>query len=101
MEESDILGRPDLHEWLCLSSCVLAELLQQAPDAVHIDQLVREVGHPRAEVEQMCSRLHFKGLLQPEPGREGAWRLAGDPSSISLADLFSALLPPPPGHGAR
>lgn len=101
MEENDILGRPDLHERLCVSSCVLAELLRQSPAAVHIDELVREVGHSRAEVEQMCSRLHLKGLLQPEPGREGAWRLAGDPSSITLADLFSALLPPPTGRSAH
>ena len=92
MEGIDILGSPGLHEELCLSSCILAELLRQAPAPVAIEQLVREVGHPLDEVEHMCARLHGNGLLQTDPGAEGMWRLAGDPASITLADLFSALL---------
>lgn len=98
MTDKDILGSPDLHGRLCLSSCILAELLRRAPAAVDIVELVREAGHPREEVEQMCGRLVRNGLLQPAPGQEGWWRLAGDPASITLADLFSALLAPAEGH---
>lgn len=98
MKDNDILGNPDLHQRLCLSSCILAELLRQWPAAVGIEQLVQEAGHPREEVEQMCRRLNRNGLLQPDAGREGLWRLAGDPASMTLADLFSALLAPSNEH---
>ena len=94
MKETDILGSAGLHEQLCLSSCILAELLRRAPSPVSIEQLVHEVGHPLDEVERMCARLHGNGLLQTDPAREGMWRLAGDPARITLADLFSALLSP-------
>ncbi|WP_420475409.1 hypothetical protein [Noviherbaspirillum sp. ST9] len=98
MQDNDILGNPDLHERLCLSSCILAELLRQSPAAVGIDQLVQVACHPREEVELMCSRLSQTGLLRLDPEREGLWQLAGDPSSLTLADLFSALLVPSFGH---
>ena len=98
MKDSDILGSGELHARLFLSSYILAELLRQSPASVDIEQLVREVGHPRDEVEQVCTRLYRTGLLQPDAGREGIWRLAGDPASITLANLFSALLSPPTGR---
>ncbi|HYC41703.1 MAG TPA: hypothetical protein VEB70_01810 [Noviherbaspirillum sp.] len=98
MKDNDILGNPHLHERLCLASCILAELLRQSPAGVGIDQLVQVACHPREEVEQMCDRLYHTGLLQPDPGREGFWRLAGDPARMTLADLFSALLAPSIGH---
>jgi len=98
MKDNDILGNPELHARLCLSACILAELLRQAPASVGIEQLAQQAGHPREEVEQMCSRLHRNGLLLPDAGRDAIWRLAGDPSSMTLADLFSALLAPSSGH---
>ena len=98
MTENELLGSPDLHGRLCLSSCILAELLRRAPAPVNTDQLVQEVGHPRDEVQQMCMRLARNGLLLPDADREGLWRLAGDPASMTLADLFSALLAPAGGR---
>jgi DNA-binding IscR family transcriptional regulator len=98
MGGDDILGNSALHDQLCLSSCILAELLRQSPRAVGIDQLVQAVDHPLEEVEQMCRRLSRNGLLQPDVDRQGVWMLAGDPARITLADLFSALLA---GHDRR
>jgi DNA-binding IscR family transcriptional regulator len=98
MGGEDILGNSALHEQLCLSSCILAELLRRAPAAIDIEQLVLAVGHPREEVEQMCSQLYRNGLLQPDAERQGIWMLAGDPARITLADLFSALLAGPNGR---
>ncbi|HYD60429.1 MAG TPA: hypothetical protein VEC35_08750 [Noviherbaspirillum sp.] len=92
MAGDDILGSPALHGQLCLSSCILAELLRQSPRAVGIDQLVQAVDHPLEDVEQMCRRLSRNGLLLPDVDRQGVWMLAGDPARITLADLFSALL---------
>ncbi|WP_206047201.1 Rrf2 family transcriptional regulator, partial [Noviherbaspirillum denitrificans] len=75
-------------------SCILAELLRQFPAAVGFDGLVRESDHSRDEVEAVCLRLYRNGLLRPDAGGEGFWRLAGDPARITLAELFSALLAP-------
>ena len=98
MKENDLLGSPQLHGRLYLSSCILAELLKRSPAALHTAQLAEEAGHPQDEVEQMCSRLYHNGLLQRDAG--GGWRLAGDPASMTLADLFSALLLPPNGQNS-
>lgn len=95
MREDDFLSNSVLHAKLCISSCVLAELLRLSPAAVGIEQLVQVVGHPREEVELMCKQLYRKGLLRPDAGREGSWMLAADPASITLADLFSVLLVEP------
>lgn len=98
MKGEDILGNPALHEQLCLSSCILAELLRHAPAAVGIEQFAQVTGHPREEVERMCKQLYRNGLLQQDAGRQGTWMLAGDPARITLADLFSALLAGPDGR---
>lgn len=98
MREDDFLGNSALHDKLCVSSCILAELLRLSPAAVGIDALVRAVCHPHEEVELMCRQLYRNGLLQPDGEREGRWMLAGDPASITLADLFSALLAGPDGR---
>lgn len=98
MKGEDLLGKAALHEQLCLSSCILAELLRQAPVPVDIEQLVHAVGHPREEVEQMCAQLQRHGVLQPHAGDPDFGTLAADPSGITLADLFSALLDSPRRH---
>ncbi len=95
MGRDDILGNAALHEQLCLSSCILAELLRQSPRAVGIEHLVQAVDHPREAVEQICRQLSRNGLLQPDVDGQGVWMLAGDPASITLSDLFSALLAGP------
>jgi DNA-binding IscR family transcriptional regulator len=94
MKENDLLGSSDLHERLCVASCILAELLSLFPASVEMEQLALAVGHPREKVEEVCVRLRHQGLLQADAGRDGIWRLAGDPAKLTLADLFAALLAP-------
>lgn len=94
MKQNELLGNSDLHERLCVASCIFAEMLRLFPAPIEMEQLVQAVGHPRDEVEETCVLLRQHGLLQPDAGREGVWRLASDPASLTLADLFAALLVP-------
>ncbi|RZI44393.1 hypothetical protein EGT07_02945 [Herbaspirillum sp. HC18] len=93
MTEKTILDNPVLHEQLCVSSCILAELLRHAPRALSAAQLEKTACHPAEQVEQVCRKLSQHGLLRPDPALQGHWMLGGSPSSITLADLFAALLP--------
>ena len=82
-----------LHDQLCVASCVLAELLRRAPHAVSVAQLEAVAGHSAPEeVEQACRKLWQRGMLRPDPALQDHWRLAAAADSITLADLFAALL---------
>jgi len=98
--QENLLDSPELHGRLCLSSCILAELLRRSPQPADTGQLAQAAGHAKDEVEQMCKHLVRHGLLHMSSGEggEGRWQLAGDPAAMTLADLFSALLAPADGH---
>ncbi|HYD96950.1 MAG TPA: hypothetical protein VEC01_16600 [Noviherbaspirillum sp.] len=81
-----------LHDQLCVASCVLAELLRQAPRTVSMAQLEAVASHPAPEVEQVCRKLWQSGMLRPDPAMQGYWGLAAAPDRMTLADLFAALL---------
>lgn len=95
MAEQGILDDAVLHGRLCLSACILAELLANAPASVSTAQLVRASGHAADEVERMCSKLWHNGLLRPDTSGEKHWLLAAPPDRMTLADLFAALLHEP------
>lgn len=86
------LGDGALYNRLCLATEVLGKLVSCAPKAVGMDELAAATrGSPR-EVLKLCRILCDDGLLVREPGRRAAWRLACDPSMVTLEDAFRCML---------
>lgn len=87
-----ILGSDALYERLCLATEVLGKLVSCAPKAVGIDALTAATrGTPRG-VHKLCRALCEDGLLVRVPGRRTGWRLACDPSMVTLEDAFRCLM---------
>lgn len=93
-----ILGSDALYERLCLATEVLGKLVSCAPKAVGIDALIAATrGTPR-EVHKLCRALCEDGLLVRMPGRRIGWRLACDPSTVTLEDAFRCLMAQQPSR---
>ena len=96
-----ILGNDALYNRLCLATEVLGKLVACAPKAVGTEELTAATrGTPR-EVLKLCRILCEDGLLVREPGRRAGWRLACDPSTVTLEDAFRCLMTQQPAHPAR
>lgn len=93
------LGDGALYNRLCLATEVLGKLVSCAPKAVGIDELAAATrGTPR-EVLKLCRTLCDDGLLVRSPGRRAAWRLACEPSTVTLEDAFRCLVAQQPARG--
>ncbi len=96
MENIDhyFLGDATLHQRLCISAGILAELVRCAPRAVRIAALKDATGYPIATLEKHCRHLCRAGLLQLD--EDDSWSLAGSPADITLEDVFRSVLVEPP-----
>lgn len=90
-----ILGDAVLHNRLCITAGILAELMLRAPRSVSIAKLAEAIGCPVKQLEPICHGLWRNGLLQPDPAIHGNWMLSGSPSDITLEDVFRSLLAEP------
>lgn len=91
----NFLGDGAFYNRLCLATEVLGRFVSCAPKSLDIGQLASATrGTPR-EVGRLCRLLCEDGLLVREPGRRGAWRLACDPSTVTLEDAFRCMMAQP------
>lgn len=62
------------------------------PDRVRTSaEIAEHAGTNPVVVRRVLGRLREAGLLTSEKGHAGGWRLAKEPHSISLADVYVAL----------
>lgn len=54
-------------------------------------EIAEHAGTNPVVVKRVLGRLRAAGLLVAEKGHSGGWRLARDPSEITLADVYMAL----------
>jgi DNA-binding IscR family transcriptional regulator len=94
----NLLGEGTLYNRLCLATEVLGRFVSCAPKALDLGQLTAATrGTPR-ELGRLCRLLCDDGLLVREPGKRSAWRLARDPSTVTLEDAFRCMLAQQPAR---
>lgn len=104
MTHDYLLGNASLHARFFATTEILAKLVSRAPRAVSIAQLASETGRPARELGKLCHALGRAGVLsQAAPGSD-QWRLTGDPSQVTLEDVFRCIVeqqtPPRSGKAA-
>ena len=98
MTAHNIFGSDALYARLCLATEVLGKLVSCAPNAVGIDELTAATRGTSGEVRKLCRALCNDGLLMRAPGRRTGWRLACDPSTVTLEDAFRCLVTQQPSR---
>ncbi len=87
-----IFGNELLHKRLCVTAEILGELVLHAPRSLNIERMARYTGHSEKELTKLCRSLGRAGLLQRDPTVDSEWRLACDPSEVTLEDVFRSLI---------
>ena len=90
--EDYILGGSKLHDRLCAMAEIMAKLVASAPRAVGIAQLEQATGRPANELAKLCDSLWRADLLLPDPRGGESWRLACEPSAVTLEDVFRCIV---------
>ena len=57
--------------------------------------IAEQTGRSTREVTQICKKLQLTGLVQPAGNSSKAWKLLGDPSSITLEDVYRGMIAQP------
>jgi DNA-binding IscR family transcriptional regulator len=101
MENIDhyFLGDATLHQRLCISAGILAELVRCAPRGASVAALKNATGYPVSLLEKHCRHLCRAGLLQLDEAND--WLLAGTPADITLEDVFRSVLAQPSSCGSK
>lgn len=89
---SDILGKmklPETSEWVLHSAAVIAQLPPGA--TVSGAQLSEHFGVPGPYLSKQLAKLVRAGILSGSTGPRGGFRLARDPSAITVLDLVAAV----------
>jgi Rrf2 family protein len=83
----------------------LLTLLAGAPgDVLSSEVLAGSAGSNPVHARRLLGRLRAAGLVTSRPGVKGGWQLAGDPSTVTLADVWRAVQADDPVlglHGAN
>ncbi len=69
----------------------LAVMTQDTPGHVSVEQLAIRQGLPVKFLEAIFTELRKDGLVLSRRGADGGYRLARDPSGISVADVMRAV----------
>ena len=57
--------------------------------------LAETTGRSTREVTQICKKLQLTGMVQPAGNSSKAWKLTGDPGSITLEDVYRGMIATP------
>jgi Rrf2 family protein len=71
--------------------CVLYIIGRRVKGPVSIAEISREESLPRSYVEQLLIKLRRSGILESVRGVNGGYKLAKDPSKITIKDIIVAL----------
>jgi DNA-binding IscR family transcriptional regulator len=92
MTHDYLLGNAALHARFFATTEILAKLVSRAPRAVSISQLEAETGRPARELARLCQALGRSGVLCQDGQCNDKWRLAGEPSEVTLEDVFRCII---------
>lgn len=74
----------------------ILELFVNSPSQNLSTALIAEqTGQTTREVTQICKKLQLTGLVQPVGNSSKAWKLMGDPGSITLEDVYRGMIAKP------
>jgi DNA-binding IscR family transcriptional regulator len=74
----------------------ILELFVNSPSQHLSTTLIAEqTGCSTREVTQICKKLQLTGLVQPASNSSKAWKLVGDPGSITLEDVYRGMIVKP------
>lgn len=90
--EDYILGNSALHERFFATTEILAKIVSSAPRAVSLAQLEDATGRPTRELSRLCATLVRAELLRVDPTTSQKWLLAGEPSQVTLEDVFRCVM---------
>lgn len=91
MTNDYLLGNAALHARFIATTEILAKLVYRAPRAVSIAWLEAETGRSARELGKLCVALERAGVLCQDRQCGNQWRLAGEPSQVTLEDVFRAV----------
>lgn len=92
MTHDYLLGNAALHARFFATTQILAKLVSSAPRALSIAQLASETGRPARELGKLCQALGRTGMVRQDDGCQDRWRLAGEPSQVTLEDVFRCIM---------
>ena len=84
-------------EYACLAALALARNGPQAPP-LRIREISETFGIPERYLVQILLQLKGAGLVSSLRGASGGYRLARDPSKISLSEILAAIEGPELAH---
>jgi DNA-binding IscR family transcriptional regulator len=96
-----IFGNGALHERFRFTTQVLTVLVASAPRSVSIAQMQKYIRRPARDIEKVCDGLRESMLVQPDAVTRGNWRLACEPSTVTLEDVFRFVISLYSGRAAR
>jgi DNA-binding IscR family transcriptional regulator len=83
-----IFGNGALHERFRITTQALAVLVTCAPRSVSISQIQKYLRCSARDIEKLFDSLQEPMLVQADPDKRGSWRLACEPSLVTLEDVF-------------
>ncbi|GIZ50717.1 hypothetical protein [Noviherbaspirillum aridicola] len=92
MTHDYLLGNAVLHARFIATTQILAKMVSRAPRALSISQLEDETGRPARELGKLCHALGRAGVLCRDGECLDRWRLAGEPSEVTLEDVFRCIV---------
>ncbi|HEY8605662.1 MAG TPA: Rrf2 family transcriptional regulator [Noviherbaspirillum sp.] len=92
MTHDYLLGNAALHERFFATTEILAKMVTRAPRAISITQLEAETGRPARELGKLCHALGRAGIVRQDEQAADKWAVVGDPSQVTLEDVFRCIL---------
>lgn len=86
--DQDLLGNSALYRHFRQVTEVLGKFVACTPRTLALVQLEQQTARPARELRKLCDVLCREQLLRPDPGQRHCWRLACEPSRITLEDAF-------------
>lgn len=80
------------HERLCAMVEILGKIVSNAPHSIDMAQLEEETGRATMDLAKLCASLVRSELLVRDPIATNRWKLACEPSAVTLEDVFRCLV---------
>lgn len=87
-----IMGSSSVHERLCAMVEILGKIVSSAPRSVSIVQLEEATGRTARELARLCLSLVRAELLVSDAQAANRWKLACEPSAVTLEDVFRCIV---------
>lgn len=90
-----ILGDVVLHERFRLTTEILGLLVSNAPLPVSMEHIEAHTGYSSKVLAKACASLWRAMLMRPDDRLRNSWTLVGEPSAVTLEDVFRCVIAQP------